>query len=84
MIETAGKPQAPVQPAIHRAVSVIVKDRGGQFARPWRDLDPVSAGEALAIYDNGEKLLSPVTGSVLLPHDRAAVGTEWLYLAVPA
>jgi predicted deacylase len=73
-----------VPPRVHQATMVIVKERPGRLAKPWRDLDPVEAGDVLAIYDDGERLLSPVTGTVILPHDGASIGTEWLYLAVPA
>lgn len=58
----------------------FIKTGSGRLARPFKHLDPISAGELLAFYDNGTSVVCPQDGFIMLPNPNAAVGTEWFYL----
>lgn len=78
-------PSAPVPaPPLLRLTRVLRKEREGAFSRPWKNFDAVRAGWLLARYAGGGELRSPEDARVVMPFDEAAVGDEWLYLAVAA
>jgi predicted deacylase len=60
--------------------SLIMKVKAGHFVREFYHLDAVKKGEVLAEYDDGEKLISPQDGYILLPKAYAQVNAEWFYL----
>lgn len=78
-----GKPRSPA-PRPLRLTSVVRREREGAFARPWKNFDPVKKGEVLARYVDGPELSAPEDGCVVMPYERAGIGEEWYYLAVPA
>lgn len=63
-----------------RMDSYVIKQRAGKLCRAYKHLDKVSAGEPLAVYDDGELLTAPKDGFMLLPNLNAEIGTEWYYL----
>ncbi len=57
------------------------KTAPGSYVKKWKGFDPVAKGEPLARLDGGEILRSPVDGFMIMPHESAAIGEEWYYLA---
>lgn len=57
----------------------IVKSSEGAL-RPLEHMSSVKSGEIIADLDNGEKIIAPEDGVVLIPFKEAQVGDEWLYL----
>ncbi len=77
LIESPG-----LKPAGKRLVTVrtvIYRQREGRFPKAWKNLAPVSAGEAIAIYEDGETLTAPVDGFLIMPHEDTPIATEWYY-----
>lgn len=62
--------------------SYIVKKYEGKLLKNYKHLDRVSKGEEIARYDNGEVLLAPEDGYILLPNLKAEIGAEWYYLGI--
>ena len=65
-----------------RIKKLFYKQRAGVYAKPWKHLDEIKEGELIASFDDGEKILSPFTGRMVLPHADCPVGQEWFYLGV--
>ncbi len=65
-----------------RMTKVYYRDDNGAFTRPWRDFDPVEAGEPMAIRANGTRLCAPANGLVVMPQPDCALGPEWFYFGV--
>lgn len=78
---------APVAPAgtprLLRFTRMFTREREGAFAKDWKNFDAVKKGEPLARYADGEVLVSPADGVVVMPFAQANAGDEWLYLAEP-
>ncbi len=64
---------------MHRA---FIKEREGKLVKNWQHMDQIFEGDILAIYDDGEKELSPINGYILLPNEDSAIGDEWFYIGV--
>ncbi len=69
-------------PKLLRLTADVRKTGPGSFAKPWKSFDRVSKGELLARYDDGGEMFAPADAFVIMPYAAAAVGDEWLYLAV--
>lgn len=74
-----------LRPSVHpkkhiQMDSYILKVKEGQLCRDYKHLDPISEGEEIARYDDGESLYAPYDGYILLPNLLAPVNTEWYYL----
>lgn len=54
----------------------------GVFAEPWKNLTPVKQGQWLATRADGERLVAPCDGYVILPNLKVDLGAEWFYLGV--
>jgi predicted deacylase len=75
-----GYPSAPVkQKHIHMDM-MFLKEKEGRLAKDFNHLDFVKAGDILAFYDDGTKLVSPSDSYVLLPKATAPLNSEWFYL----
>jgi len=61
---------------------VYYKDKPGQLAKQWKHLDPVSEGEVIAQYTEGDSILAPEAGFILLPKIHNGVGQEWFYFGI--
>lgn len=68
-----------ITPSISRLTHITAKNRGGDFVRDWQHLDSVKAGDIVARYDDGENVVAPVDGVVILPARKAMIGSEWIY-----
>jgi hypothetical protein len=60
----------------------FLKLREGEFARTLKHYDPVSAGEVIARYTDGEDITAPEDGFIILPVANAKVGQDWFYFGV--
>jgi predicted deacylase len=60
----------------------FLKLREGEFARTLKHYDPVSAGEVIARYTDGEAITAPEDGFIILPVANAKVGQDWFYFGV--
>lgn len=65
-----------------RLKKMFYKEREGKFLKPWKHLQDVKEGEGLARMENGDLVTAPFTGRIVLPHEAAPVGQEWLYMGV--
>jgi predicted deacylase len=74
-----GQPAAAADLRCVRMKSVFYRDEGASFCKPWRHFDAVAKGEAIASYANGETLVAPEDGFIVLPKEAAATGGEWFY-----
>ena len=77
-----GTPRRP-KPKALRLTTVVRREKEGQFARPWKNFEPVTKGEVLARYAGGAELTASEDGVIVMPYEGAAIGEEWYYLAVP-
>lgn len=57
----------------------VVKKKEGKLCKNYKHLDKITAGEAIARYDDGEVLCAPSDGFILLPNLQAEIGAEWYY-----
>lgn len=60
----------------------FIKLREGDFTRPLKHFEPVSADEVIARYADGEEIAAPEDGFVVLPVANAGVGQDWFYFGV--
>lgn len=74
---TAPKLQRPHVITLDR---FIVKKAVGQFEKPYQHLDVIKSGDILARYENGETLVAPFDGFMIMPNPSATLGHEWFYL----
>ncbi len=65
-----------------RIKQLFYKQRTGGYAKPWKHLDEIKEGELIATFEDGQKILAPFTGRMVLPHADCPVGQEWFYLGV--
>ena len=57
-------------------------EKKGCLCRAYKHLDAVLKGEKIAEYEDGEVLIAPQDGYILLPNANADIGAEWYYLGV--
>lgn len=65
--------------------SVFYKQKAGDWAKPWKHYDSVSAGEVIAEYADGEQIVAEKDGYIVLPKASATdekIGGEWFYFGV--
>jgi len=56
------------------------KDDNDKLSRKWKNFDRFKKGEILARKSDGEKIIAPFDGIMVLPNNKAQTGTEWFYL----
>jgi predicted deacylase len=78
---TGVNPEPPPAPQ-YRLSHIFMKEGEGDFAQEWKHLQPVQKGEVFATYNDGQKLIFPESGVVILPHRNTPIGTEWGYLGL--
>ncbi len=81
MIEEA-YPTNKVRQRFTQMKSVYFKAKQGETTKPWNHYDTVAKGEVLATYDDGEKIVAPEDGVIILPKLSAEIGGEWFYFGV--
>lgn len=55
------------------------KEKEGTLNIPKHNFVPLKKGDSIATYDDGEEILMPYDGYVVLPKANAAVTDEWFY-----
>ena len=60
----------------------VIKEKEGVLVGDFKHLDKIKKGDVIAIYDDGEKLIAPNDGYILLPNHDAKIGAEWYYFGV--
>lgn len=65
----------------HMYKIVFKKEGLGNFAKQWKHMDEVRAGETVAKLENGKALIAEHNGYVVIPFPEAKPGEEWFYLA---
>lgn len=83
---TASRPAQPqAAPELLRLREVFDRHHPqDRFARPWRNFEPVSAGECIGWRHDGQAVRAPGDGRLVFPDEKAAVGTEWFFWAGPS
>lgn len=61
---------------------VVMKERAGSLAKNWENMDQLAKGEEIAHYDDGEILLMPEDGFIVLPDNDPPLGQEWYFWGV--
>lgn len=84
-IEKNKRPSETDTPKLIQMKHVIFKEKEGRLVKPWKNFEPVSKDELLAIYDDNSKIISPCDGVIVLPdiRDNMPPGEEWLYIGSP-
>jgi predicted deacylase len=64
--------------------SVYYKQSEGRLAKPYAHMDEVKKGEIIAQYSNGDVIVAPEDGVIVLPKTETdhAIGAEWFYFGV--
>jgi predicted deacylase len=71
-------------PQVNMLHSMHIKKKEGKLLKPWQHLDPISRGTPVLQYDDGEIILSPIDGVVIMPGAATKVGEEWIYFGTIA
>jgi len=61
-----------------KMISCFLK-RDGNLSRDWKNLDPVQEAEVIALLEDGENIVSPCNGFIIMPNSNAKIGEEWFY-----
>ena len=60
----------------------FVKLREGDFVRRLEHYDPVSEGEVIARFADGEEITAPEDGFLVLPKANADIGQDWFFFGI--
>jgi predicted deacylase len=80
--KTQGLSLPPLGSVRYAKMKTLVRNAPSTLVRPFKHLDPLKKGEALAQLPNGEIEVSPIDGYAVMPFPTAPVGDAILYLAV--
>lgn len=80
---TSGETMSGENVKLCRITKAVFKARDGQFTKAWQNMEPVKAGEVIAVYDDGEEVKAPHDGVILLIKHWAKPGGEWFNIAAP-
>lgn len=61
---------------------VFYKEKEGKTTKHWEHYDRVHAGEVIARYDDGEEIIAPEDGYIVLPKAKPRMGGEWFYFGI--
>lgn len=78
-----GAPTPHPRPQLHKITRTYFKKKPGDFVKNWRNLEPIQKGEVLTRYEDGETILAPADGHILLTKPWAKVGGEWFCVSEP-
>lgn len=59
-----------------------LKLRAGDFTKDWNNMDAVKKGDVIARYDDGEEIVMPDDGFIVLPKRDTTIGHEWFFWGV--
>lgn len=62
---------------------MFVKHSEGAFTKEWNNMEFVTAGTILANFDNGEQIVMPEDGFIVLPLNKTAIDDAWFFWGVP-
>ena len=65
-----------------RMKGAILKMREGAFTQEWKNMDFVTKGTVIACYDDGEEVLMPADGYIVLPMYDPTIGDQWFFWGV--
>lgn len=86
MMDPRGVEQDRVKPTDQQRFvqmkSVFYKEKEGDTTQPWKHYDTVEKNDVLATYADGEELVAPERGVIILPKLHTSVGGEWFYFGV--
>ena len=75
-----------VTPKLEKDVKIsgaIFKDRPGSFVKDdFQHMEPITAGQVIARYDDGEEIKADADGFIILPFYNAKVSDEWFFYGV--
>lgn len=61
---------------------IVFKQKPGKLQKAYKHLDKLQKGEVIAVYDDGEKIITKEDCFILIPNHDAEVSFEWFYLGV--
>lgn len=65
-----------------RFKEVIFKTREGTFKQEWVNMNPVSQGNEIGRFEDGETFVMPEDGYLIMPNKNAVMNAEWFYWGV--
>ena len=84
-LEMTDEPKLEVPKIPTRLVTVthvFYRDDLGKFPKPWKHLEAVKKDEAIAYHADGEAIVAPADGFIIMPKEDTPIGEEWFYLGV--
>ena len=62
--------------------TVFYREKSGDLMRDFKHYDTVSAGDIIATYHDGQTIIAPSDGVIILPKIHAHIGAEWFYFGI--
>jgi predicted deacylase len=59
---------------------MFIKQKKAEFTKKYKHLDKINKGETITIFEDGEKIVVPKDGYIILPNATAKIGDEWFEL----
>ena len=75
-----GTPALKIKKEIIRLHSFIIKEKEGVLQKEYVHMDPIKKGEIIAKYHDGETILAPFDGVIIMPNKDANIHAEWFYI----
>ena len=75
-----GTPAIKIKKEIIRLHSFIIKEKEGVLQKEYVHMDPIKKGEIIAKYHDGETVLAPFDGVIIMPNKDANIQAEWFYI----
>lgn len=60
----------------------IRKNNKDRFIKNWKNFDAFKKGDALAVRENGKKVVATFNGVIIMPNKNAEVDAEWFYTGI--
>lgn len=67
-------------PVLIRILKPVMKSKEGKFTKDWKNFEIVKKGSVLGVFEDGEQVVIPEDGVLILPKESSPVGSEWSYL----
>lgn len=77
----APSPDSP--PRTIRMQRTVIARQEGRLTRPYVNFSPVCEGEIIGTYADGTQEIAGQDGFIVLPKEKASIGQEWFYFALP-
>jgi len=80
MVEGESAPTStPPPPRQVQLTHVYYRDNQGEFAKSWKNFEPIKKGAIMAKYPDGKDIPAPGDGFIIMPKPNCPVGEEWFY-----